>query len=130
MTAAIVGGVLMGIGAVFLLLGGLGILRFPDVYNRLQAGTKCTTLGAVCTIVGVGIAEPTWIFKAVLVAVFILLTNPISAHALARASRKSGVALWEKSLVDVQQVGEGAEEPGGEADEEAGGESGGSEVPS
>jgi len=103
MTAAILGGVLMAVGCVFLLLGGLGIFRFPDVYNRLQAGTKCTTLGAVCTIVGVGIAEPTWIFKAVLIAGFILLTNPISAHALARASLKSGIHLWEKSVVDKRR---------------------------
>ena len=103
MIAAILGGVLMAVGCVFLLLGGLGIFRFPDVYNRLQAGTKCTTLGAVCTIVGVGIAEPTWIFKAALIAGFILLTNPISAHALARASLKSGVQLWEKSVVDKRR---------------------------
>jgi len=115
MIAAIAGGLLMGIGAVFLLLGGLGIFRFPDVYNRLQAGTKCTTLGAVCTIIGVGIAEPGWIFKAAIIAVFILLTNPISAHALARASRKSGVRLWEKSVVDKQQEPEGTQETGAAA---------------
>jgi len=100
MTATIIGSIVIAVGVVFLFLGGLGILRLPDVYNRLQAGTKCTTLGAVCTIVGVGIAEPTWIFKALIIAVFIMLTNPISAHALARASRKSGVKLWPKSVVD------------------------------
>jgi multicomponent Na+:H+ antiporter subunit G len=111
MTGVIVGGVLMAVGAAFLFLGGLGIFRFPDVYNRLQAGTKCTTLGAVCTIIGVGIAEPTWIFKAVIIAVFILLTNPISAHALARASHKSGIKLWEKSVVDRWQEFEGSREP-------------------
>jgi len=109
MTAAILGGVLMAVGCLFLLLGGLGIYRFPDVYNRLQAGTKCTTLGAVCTIVGVGVAEPAWIFKAVLIAAFILLTNPISAHALARASRKSGVPLWEGSVVDMAEAPEAGE---------------------
>lgn len=121
MTGAIVGGVLMAVGAAFLFLGGLGIFRFPDVYNRLQAGTKCTTLGAVCTIIGVGIAEPTWIFKAVIIAVFILLTNPISAHALARASHKSGIKLWEKSVVDKWQEFEGSREPNpvaGSAEEE------------
>jgi len=122
MIGAILGGILMAVGAAFLFLGGLGILRLPDVYNRLQAGTKCTTLGAVCTIVGVGIAEPTWVFKAVIIAVFILLTNPISAHALARASHKSGVKLWEKSVVDKQQEFERSREPEpptGSAEEEA-----------
>ena len=111
MIGPILGGILMAVGAAFLFLGGLGILRLPDVYNRLQAGTKCTTLGAACTIVGVGIAEPTWIFKALIIAVFILLTNPISAHALARASYKSGVKLWEHSVVDKRQEFEGSREP-------------------
>ena len=96
----IVGALVMGFGAIFLFLGALGILRLPDVYNRLQAGTKCTTLGAFCAIVGVGIAEPGWMFKALIVAVFILLTNPISAHALARASYKSAVPLYDGTVVD------------------------------
>jgi multicomponent Na+:H+ antiporter subunit G len=99
-TLPIIGGTVIGVGAAFLFLGGLGIFRFPDVYNRLQAGTKCTTLGAFCVIIGVGIAEPTWIFKTAVIAAFVLLTNPISAHALARASYKSGVKLWENSVVD------------------------------
>lgn len=97
---AIVGTLITGFGVIFLFLGALGILRLPDVYNRLQAGTKCTTLGAFCTIVGVGIAEPDWIFKALIVAVFVLLTNPISAHALARASYKSAVRLYDGTVVD------------------------------
>ncbi|MBW2702107.1 MAG: Na+/H+ antiporter subunit G [Deltaproteobacteria bacterium] len=99
-TTAIIGYVVIAMGVVFLFLGGLGILRFPDVYNRLQAGTKCTTFGAFFTVIGVGIAEPTWFFKTLVIGVFILLTNPISAHAIARASIKSGLPLWNKSVVD------------------------------
>ncbi len=89
-----------GFGIVFLFLGGLGILRLPDVYNRLQAGTKCTTLGAFCTIIGVGIMQPHWFWKTLLIALFILLTNPISNHAIGRASKNSGVPLWDKSVID------------------------------
>jgi multicomponent Na+:H+ antiporter subunit G len=111
--AAIAGAVVIGFGAVFLFLGALGILRLPDVYNRLQAGTKCTTLGAFCAIVGVGIAQPEWIFKALIVAVFILLTNPISAHALARASYKSAVRPYDGTVVDkCREFGE-CKEAGG-----------------
>ena len=87
-------------GSVFLFLGALGILRFPDVYNRLQAGTKCTTLGAFSTIVGVGFVEPSWLPKVFIIALFILLTNPISSHALGRASYRAGVKLWDGSVVD------------------------------
>jgi len=100
MLMTILGALVIAFGVVFLLLGALGIFRLPDVYNRLQAGTKCTTLGAFCTIVGVGVAEPEWMFKVLIVAVFILLTNPISAHALARASYKSGVHPCEATVVD------------------------------
>ena len=95
-----IGTIITAIGTIFLFLGGLGVLRFPDVYNRLQAGTKCTTLGAFLTIIGVGITQPDWLPKTLVIALFILITNPISNHALGRASRKSGVSLCDRSVVD------------------------------
>jgi len=94
------GTIITAIGTIFLFLGGLGVFRFPDVYNRLQAGTKCTTLGAFLTIIGVGITQPDWLPKTLIIALFILITNPISNHALGRASRKSGVSLCDRSVVD------------------------------
>lgn len=96
----LVGMIIMGIGVAFLLLGNLGILRLPDVYNRIQAGTKCTTFGSFFTIIGVGIVQPDWLWKCLLIAAFILLTNPISSHAIARASKKINVPLCEKSVID------------------------------
>ena len=96
----VLGMVITGIGVIFLLLGSFGIVRLPDVYNRLQAGTKCTTFGAFFTIVGVGIMEPAWFWKTLIIALFILLTNPISNHALGRAARKSGIPLCDRSVVD------------------------------
>jgi multicomponent Na+:H+ antiporter subunit G len=96
----LIGLIITGIGAIFLFLGSLGIFRLPDVYNRLQAGTKCTTFGSFSTIIGIGIMEPSWFWKALIIALFILLTNPISNHALGRASRKIGVSLCDKSVVD------------------------------
>ena len=95
-----IGIIITGIGVIFLFLGSLGIWRLPDVYNRLQAGTKCTTLGSFFTIVGVGIMEPEWFWKTLIISIFILLTNPISNHALGRASRKVGVKLYDGSVVD------------------------------
>ena len=96
----VIGTVITGIGVIFLLLGSFGIVRLPDVYNRLQAGTKCTTFGAFFAIIGVGIMEPAWFWKTLIIALFILITNPISNHALGRASRKSGVPLCDRSVVD------------------------------
>jgi len=100
----ILGEILILIGVIFLFLGSLGVFRMPDVYNRLQAGTKCTTLGAFSTILGVGIIEPSWLLKSLVIAFFLLLTNPVAAHAIGRASYKMGVKLTEKSVVD--QYGE------------------------
>ena len=106
----VIGIIVTGIGAIFLFLGSLGIWRLPDVYNRLQAGTKCTTLGAFLTIVGAGIAQPEWLPKTLAIALFILVTNPISNHALGRASRKSGVSLCDRSVVDMAGQFEGYRE--------------------
>ena len=96
----LVGTIITAIGTLFLFLGSLGVFRLPDVYNRLQAGTKCTTLGAFLSIIGIGIIQPGWLPKTLVIALFILITNPISNHALGRASRKSGVPLCDRSVVD------------------------------
>ncbi|MBA7631932.1 Na(+)/H(+) antiporter subunit G [subsurface metagenome] len=97
------GVIIIGIGIMFLFIGNLGVLRLPDVYNRVQAGTKCTTLGAFLTIIGVGIMQPAWFWKTLIIAVFILVTNPISSHAIARASRKARVSLCDRSVVDKSE---------------------------
>jgi multicomponent Na+:H+ antiporter subunit G len=96
----IIGEIITGIGVIFLFLGSLGILRLPDLYNRVQAGTKCTTMGAFLTIIGVGIMQPDWFWKTLIIALFILISNPISSHALGRASLKSGVRLCDRSVVN------------------------------
>lgn len=115
------GYLLISIGTAFLVLGALGILRLPDVYNRLQAGTKATTLGAFCSIVGVGLVNIAYLPKALIIASFILLTNPISSHAIGRASYRSGVKLYEGSVVDKCREfrechGEAEESRGGDMD--------------
>jgi multicomponent Na+:H+ antiporter subunit G len=86
----IIGGIFIIVGSIFLFLGALGIFRMPDVYNRLQAGTKATTLGAMSLILGVGFLEPSWIIKSLIIIIFIAYSNPLSSHALARAMYKRG----------------------------------------
>ena len=97
-----IGLAIIGMGIVFNLLGCIGLVRFPDVYNRLQAGTKCVTLGACLILCGTFVmadGSPMRL-KALLCVVFILITSPTAAHALARAARESGIALWKESVVD------------------------------
>ncbi|GAB6042694.1 monovalent cation/H(+) antiporter subunit G [Endothiovibrio diazotrophicus] len=96
----IVGGVLLVAGAAFLLFGGLGLVRMPDLYNRIQAGTKTTTLGSLLTLGGVACIEPAWGWKLLLIAVFLLFTNPLSSQVLARASHRGRVQQVESTTVD------------------------------
>lgn len=86
----ILGGLLLLGGTSFLLLGGLGMVRMPDVYNRIQAGTKATTLGTVLSLVGVAFLHPDWGLKLLLIGVFLLFTNPLSSQVLARAAHRTG----------------------------------------
>ena len=96
------GYVLIMIGVLFDVFGCIGLVRFPDVYNRLQASTKCVTLGTILLLVGVALASGSGatVAKAIVCAVFILITSPTAAHALAKGAYASGVKLWEKSVVD------------------------------
>lgn len=87
----IIGGIIALIGALFLFLAGLGLIRMPDMFNRMQAGTKATTLGSLLVFTGIALAEPGWILKLAALVIFIFLTNPLSSHALARAAHFIGM---------------------------------------
>ncbi len=94
--------ILISIGVAFDLVGALGLIRLPDVYNRLQAATKCVTLGTLLILIGV-LVHSGWNamgVKALLAAVFVLWTSPTGSHALARGAHIAGVRLWEGTVVD------------------------------
>jgi len=98
----IIGLICIGIGLAFDLFGCLGLVRLPDVYNRLQAATKCVTLGTCSILFGtfliVGFSQGG--LKALLCIIFLVLTSPVAAHAIARGAHRSGVKLWEGSVID------------------------------
>lgn len=101
-----VGYILIAFGAFFYFLGGLGILRMPDVYNRLQAGTKATTLGSFSVILGVGLVNLDYLPKALVIIAFIALTNPVGSSVLARASYLKGIKPTDKTKVDEYKGGD------------------------
>lgn len=97
-----IGFIFIIIGVAFNFFGCLGLIRFPDVYNRLHSSIKCVTVGTCGILFGLFCYKgfgPAGI-KALLCIVFILLTAPVSAHALARAAHRSGAKLWDKSVCD------------------------------
>jgi multicomponent Na+:H+ antiporter subunit G len=97
-----IGFVFITVGLAFDVFGCLGLVRLPDVYNRLQAATKCVTVGTSSILLGtfliVGLSPAG--FKALLCMVFLVLTSPVAAHAIARGAHRAGIKLWKESVVD------------------------------
>ncbi|MGV6872721.1 monovalent cation/H(+) antiporter subunit G [Pseudochelatococcus sp. B33] len=97
----ILGSIVVLLGAVFLFSAGLGVLRMPDAFTRIQAGTKATTLGNLLVMLGLGIHNPDWALKLLLVAGFVLMTNPVSSHALSRAAHRIGIPMAPSTVADA-----------------------------
>lgn len=98
----VIGLIFITVGLAFDVFGCIGLVRLPDVYNRLQAATKCVTLGTCSILFGtfliVGFTAAG--MKALLCIIFLILTSPVAAHAIARGAHRAGVKLWEGSVVD------------------------------
>jgi multicomponent Na+:H+ antiporter subunit G len=97
----ILGNLLLITGALFLFSAGLGVLRMPDTYNRIQTGTKATTLGTILVLIGLAFLHPAWALKLLILIFFVMLTNPVSSHALARASHTIGTHETETTVIDA-----------------------------
>lgn len=103
------------LGVFFYFSGAIGIVRFPDVYNRIHAATKSSTMGIISILLGGIIAfgfDPISI-KSVAIIVFLMLTYPVAGHLLARSAYRTGVPLTDRTLHDeyrhVLELGEEGE---------------------
>jgi multicomponent Na+:H+ antiporter subunit G len=88
-------------GAIFLLVGAIGALRFPDFYTRLHAVSVCDTMGAGLVLIGLmlqgGLSLVT--VKLLLMFYFMMFTGPTAVHALAEAAMQSKL----KPVVDERE---------------------------
>jgi multicomponent Na+:H+ antiporter subunit G len=102
---AIATGVLWIVGSAFALLAAAGVLRMPDVFTRMQASTKASTLGLGCLAIGAALqlGDAASILKLVCIGAFLFLTNPVSAHVIARAAYRAGVPLWGGTVLDERR---------------------------
>ena len=96
----ILGGLVLVAGTAFLLLGGIGLNRMPDVFNRIQAGTKATTLGTILTLTGIAMMHPDWSLKLLLIGLFLLFSNPLSSQVLARAAERTHAHKTSRTRID------------------------------
>jgi multicomponent Na+:H+ antiporter subunit G len=83
-------------GIFFAVVAVVGLIRLPDLYTRTHSTSKSETLGAVLALAAVAIAFEgrLSILKTVLLLVFMFLTSPTAAHAIARAAAEEGVEAW------------------------------------
>jgi multicomponent Na+:H+ antiporter subunit G len=97
----VVGLMIVG-GAAFSLVASIGINRFPDVYSRMHAASKAGTLGSGVILLALAVhADDTaTVMRAIAGFVFLLLTAPVAAHLLAKASYEAGYKLWDRSVKD------------------------------
>ena len=95
------GSIVILVGAFFLFSAGGGVLRMPDVFTRIQAGTKASTLGNVLVLAGLGFYHPDWALKLLIIAYFVLLTNPLASHALSRAAHSIRAPMAATTVVDA-----------------------------
>jgi multicomponent Na+:H+ antiporter subunit G len=97
-----VGGVVLVLGAAFTLLAAVGVVRLPDLYTRMHAASKAGAVGGGLILIAVAVLsqDAAVAIRAIVGVIFLLLTTPVSAHLLARASYLSGYRPCNETVVD------------------------------
>ncbi len=97
---------LVVLGLIVMTIGVIGVQRLPDVYLQLHAASKAVFLGIIALVAAsVATGDPAIISRGLLIAVFLLITTPVSAHAIGRAAHLRGEPAASQDRVD--------ESPGG-----------------
>jgi multicomponent Na+:H+ antiporter subunit G len=96
------GGTLLVLGAAFSLLAAVGVIRLPDLYTRMHAASKAGAVGGGLILIAVAVVsqDAAVSLRAIIGVVFLLLTTPVSAHLLARASYLSGYKPCKETHMD------------------------------
>lgn len=81
------------VGGTFILIGGIGAIRFPDVYTRLHAAGMTDTVGAGSVLLGLVLVSGWQLatVKLLMILGFLVFTSPVASHALAKAAQAGGV---------------------------------------
>lgn len=105
-------GILALVGSTLVLLAAIGIVRMPDLFTRMQAATKASTLGLGCLLAAAAIelADSSSVVRAISIAAFVMLTSPVSNHVIARAAYLTKVPLWNGTVGDEWRADETSKE--------------------
>ena len=99
MILEIISWISLAIGAFFVLVGGIGILRMPDLFTRMHPAGITDSAGAGFILLGLLPQSGDWLVsvKLALIFVFLLFTSPVATHALAHAALLDGLKPWAKA---------------------------------
>lgn len=94
--------ILSTLGAVFILLAAIGVVRMPDLYLRISVTTKAATLGIglILGAAAIYFGDTAITSRVMAIILFMLLTAPVGAHMIGRASYFTGVKMWLDSQYD------------------------------
>jgi multicomponent Na+:H+ antiporter subunit G len=94
--------VLLIVGAGFMFLGGVALVRMPDLYSRMSATAKASSLGLGLVLLGMALHFSDWgvTLRTLVVIFFGFLTAPVAAHMIARAAYFMNIPLWEGTIID------------------------------
>jgi multicomponent Na+:H+ antiporter subunit G len=111
---AVIALVLASCGALFVLVAGLGLLRMPDLFTRMHGASKAATLGNLLVVLAAALwfGDGWTVARALMIAVFLLVTAPIAAHVLARAGAAAGCRLAPETTVDERSVRRAGQDAG------------------
>lgn len=100
--ALCLGGGLLILGAIFTLLAAVGVVRLPDLYTRMHAASKAGAVGGGLVLIAVALIsmDAAVAVRAIIGVIFVLLTTPVAAHLLARASYIAGYHGDESTVRD------------------------------
>jgi multicomponent Na+:H+ antiporter subunit G len=95
----LLGAVFVVVGSFFLLVGTVGLLRLPDIYNRMHATSKATTLGAASMFLAgyIRFGPDDMGLPSLVGIVFLFLTAPTGAHMISRSAQKMGIEFYRKA---------------------------------
>lgn len=103
---------MLTLGSLLMLVGSIGMLRFPDIYMRMHAATKAPSLGIMMMLIAFALhfASGAIFIEVILIIAFIFLTTPVASHAIGATAHHLGLKKWHKMEIDDLEDDKNAQE--------------------
>ncbi len=100
-----IAGILLVLGAFFMLIASIGMVKLPDLYMRIHAATKAPSLGIFLMMVGIIVYFLNWwtSIEGVVVILFVFITAPIGSHMISKVAHKMGVEKYKATITDEME---------------------------